>query len=239
MLPAIDIGFTEVPLYGPIFMIGAVIAIIIIRLLAPSARVDKYDSFYAVIYGMVGLLIGAKALYFITKLPNIIVHFDKYIEYLGEDFMAALNYAFGGLVFYGGLIGFALGVWRYCRHFKVNLWGIADLYFRSFTASAGSVVSLRDAATVSSITDRLVYISRIMSILPLCRKYRVSRYSFLKRDSTLSALPSFLSFSERKQREKKRTGVLSRDSFSESTLPITLLHVLCLNSCAETIPTAE
>ncbi len=128
MFPVIDLGFVEIPLYGPVFVLGAVIAVIIIRKLAPSAGVDKYDSFYAVIYGMIGLVIGAKALYFITKLPNIIAHFSEYLEYLGENTMGALSYAFGGLVFYGGLIGFALGVVRYCYHFKISLWGIADLY---------------------------------------------------------------------------------------------------------------
>ena len=128
MLPAIDLGFADIYLYGPIFMLGTVIAVFIIRKLAVPCGVDIHDSLYAVIYGLIGLLIGAKALYFITKLPYSISHFGKYLDYLEADPMAALNYAFGGLVFYGGLIGFALGVLRYCRHFKIPLFGIVDLY---------------------------------------------------------------------------------------------------------------
>jgi len=128
MLPYIDFGFAKLPLYGPIFMVGAVIAIIIVRKMAKKAGVDKSDSLYAMIYGMIGLVIGAKLLYFITKLPSIIAKFDIYIDLFEKDYVKALDFAFGGMVFYGGLIGFALGVIRYCKHFKVPVWGIVDLY---------------------------------------------------------------------------------------------------------------
>ncbi len=128
MLPTIDLGFVEISLYGPIFMIGAVIAIILIRKLAPSAGVDKWDAVYAVIYGLIGLLIGAKLLYLITRLPAIVFRFDAFVELIKKDFTAAINFSLGGMVFYGGLIGFALGVIRYCRHFGIPVWGPVDLY---------------------------------------------------------------------------------------------------------------
>ena len=128
MLPTIDLGFAEIALYGPIFMVGTVIALFIVRAVAPSAGVNKGDALYAVIYGMIGLVIGAKILYFLTKLPNIIIKFDIFIELIKEDYVRALNFAFGGMVFYGGLIGFALGVIRYCRHFGIPVWGLVDLY---------------------------------------------------------------------------------------------------------------
>ncbi|MCR5828815.1 MAG: prolipoprotein diacylglyceryl transferase [Lachnospiraceae bacterium] len=128
MLPYIDLGFAKLPLYGPIFMIGAVIAVIIIRRLAQKAGVEKSDALFAVIYGMIGLVIGAKLLYFITKLPVIIAKFDIYIDLFKADYTKAVDFAFGGMVFYGGLIGFALGLLRYCRHFKIPVWGLVDLY---------------------------------------------------------------------------------------------------------------
>ncbi|MCR5431387.1 MAG: prolipoprotein diacylglyceryl transferase [Lachnospiraceae bacterium] len=128
MLPYIDLGFVKLSLYGPIFLVGAVIAIIIVRLLAKKAGVERSDALFAVIYGMIGLVIGAKLLYFFTKLPSIIAKFDIYIDLFKMDYVKALDFAFGGMVFYGGLIGFALGVIRYCKHFKVPVWGLVDLY---------------------------------------------------------------------------------------------------------------
>ena len=118
----------ELPLYGMMFLIGFAIACFWISKIALKCGVGKDDAFFASLYGIIGLLIGAKLMYLITKLPYIIAHFDIYIKWLKADQMGALNYALGGMVFYGGLIGFCLGVLRYCVHFKVRVFGIADLY---------------------------------------------------------------------------------------------------------------
>jgi len=141
MLPSIDLGFIEIPLYGPMFLIGFVLAMIMIRKLAPKVGVEKNDALFAAVYGAIGLVIGAKVLYLITKLPNIIKSFSTYIEWLKADQVGALNYAIGGMVFYGGLIGFCLGVLRYCVHFKVKLFDIADLYtpFLPFAHAFGRI----------------------------------------------------------------------------------------------------
>jgi len=141
MFPAIDLGFIELPLYGLMFLIGFVLACLIIKHIAPKCKVGKDDAFFASIYGVIGLLIGAKLLYLITKLPSIISNFDAYVKFFKADYIGALNYAIGGMVFYGGLIGFCIGVWRYCAHFKVPLFDIADLYtpFLPFAHAFGRI----------------------------------------------------------------------------------------------------
>ena len=141
MFPSIDLGFMEIPMYGLMFMIGFILAMIWIRSLTGKVGVDKSDALFAAIYGIIGLLIGAKLLFLITKLPNIIKNFDEYVKWFKADYMDALNYALGGMVFYGGLIGFCLGVWRYCAHFKVKIFGIVDLYtpFLPFAHAFGRI----------------------------------------------------------------------------------------------------
>lgn len=129
MFPYIRITDTiNLPLYGPVFIIAFFAALFIARKIAPEYGVSKEDLTYGTIYGGIGLLIGAKLMYFITKLPNIIAHFDVFVELIKVSPISAAAYAFGGLVFYGGLIGAFLGVYRYCYHFKVSLTGFIDIY---------------------------------------------------------------------------------------------------------------
>lgn len=89
---------------------------------------DSTDSVAGAIYGAIGLAIGAKAVYFLTKLPKIIAGYDLFRIWLKTSPLEALDYAFGGMVFYGGLIGFALGVWRYSHHFRVPLICFVESY---------------------------------------------------------------------------------------------------------------
>lgn len=129
MFPYIQFTDTlKLPLYGPVFIIGLFIALIIARKFGADYGVAKEDILYGTIYGGIGLLIGAKLLYFLTKLPNIIVHFDVYTELFKSSPLSAAAYAFGGLVFYGGLIGAFVGAYVYCRHFKVSYIGFLDVY---------------------------------------------------------------------------------------------------------------
>ena len=128
MFPYISLGdILFVPLYTPMFLIGLFIAVLIARKLAPSNGVEKADVVYASVYAAIGLLVGAKFLYFITKLPAIIKHFDTFVELVKQSPLDALSFAFGGLVFYGGLLGGILGVFIYCRLYKVGFVSILNI----------------------------------------------------------------------------------------------------------------
>ncbi len=128
MFPYIDLGIVQIPLYITLFVIGFVISIFGARKIAGRYDYPKADVLYASLYGGIGILIGAKAMYFISKLPNIILKFDVYLDFLQKNPMGALNYAFGGLVFYGGLIGAVLGIYIYCRQYKMPFMPLIDIF---------------------------------------------------------------------------------------------------------------
>lgn len=121
MFPYIQINDDySIALYAPVFLIGFLIAVLIARRLGPAYGVQKDDAVYASFYGVIGLLIGAKFFYLLSKLPSIITHFSTFLELIKLSPLDALNYALGGLVFYGGLIGGVFGAYCYCKQFKVD-----------------------------------------------------------------------------------------------------------------------
>lgn len=109
-------------------MIGFFLAVFLARKLAPRFQGTKADTTYAAAYAAIGILVGAKLLYFITKLPNIIIKKDLFFLLFREAPLWAFEYAFGGFVFYGGLLGAILGVWIYCRQYKVPFQPLLDIF---------------------------------------------------------------------------------------------------------------
>ncbi len=71
--------------------------------------------------------VGAKILYLITILPDLIEHFQEIFTSL-----EAINLLFtNGFVFYGGLIGAVLAMWWYTHHFKMDFWQSVELLIPS------------------------------------------------------------------------------------------------------------
>lgn len=128
MYPNIDLYFIQIPIYTVLFLAAFAVAIVIARHIAPGYGIPKEDVLYASCYGAIGLFIGAKVMYFVSKLPIIVTRFDVYIAYFKKDIMGALNFSFGGLVFYGGLIGAVVGVYIYCRQYKVPFYPFLDIF---------------------------------------------------------------------------------------------------------------
>ncbi len=121
MYPAIHLfGDFYIPLYGVTFLIGFILMIFIARRMGPSYGIPKEDVLYAAVYAVIFLFLGAKLLYLLTKLPSILAKPDVFLELIKENFFAAVGYALGGLVFYGGLIGAIFGVWLYCHIYKMS-----------------------------------------------------------------------------------------------------------------------
>lgn len=128
MLPTVSLfGLVDLPLYGLIFFVAFVIAVFIAYKIAPAYGVLNHDLLYASIYAAIGLGIGAKLMYFISKLPQIIRHFPTFVQLIKVSPVDALSYAFGGLVFYGGLLGAAAGVYVYCRQYKIPVYPFMDI----------------------------------------------------------------------------------------------------------------
>lgn len=117
MLPYLTIGDFQLPLYGLVSVIGFLLAVVVCITLTKKYNVNRWDLIFASFFCAMGVLIGAKILYFLTTLPRIIEHFDVFKKNIYYMFI----YGFSGFVFYGGLIGGAIGVVLYCKFFKVKL----------------------------------------------------------------------------------------------------------------------
>ncbi|MCR4850951.1 MAG: prolipoprotein diacylglyceryl transferase [Lachnospiraceae bacterium] len=117
----------RIPTYGVMFFIGYAGAVCIAMRSALFYRVNKWDVIYSAVYMILGIGVGAKLMYFVSKVPRIFLHFDAFVKLWRLDIMSALNYLFGGLTFYGGLIGAATGLIVYCRIYQVDIGGLSKL----------------------------------------------------------------------------------------------------------------
>ncbi len=127
MHPYIYCGVIKIPTYIVLFFIGFVIMIVFARQLASRYNYPKTDILHISLYGGIGVVVGAKFLYFITKLPDILLNLQWYIESLQLNLIEALEYSFGGMVFYGGVIGSAVAAFLYCRREQLPFMPVLDI----------------------------------------------------------------------------------------------------------------
>lgn len=120
MLQFINIGKLAVPMYGLLTVFGVGLAVLVGYLRANINGVRKDDAFYAALFAIVGLLIGAKLLYIITDFKS----FSALVRQVGV--FKAVGASRTGFVFYGGAIGAAAGLLIYCRAFKAPLFPMLD-----------------------------------------------------------------------------------------------------------------
>lgn len=116
MLPTITIFGKEIAMYGICIVIGLFLGILIALKQAKYYKLEKEDIFYSLLYAIIGMLIGAKLLYWITNIPYIIQNFSEIIS--NKDLLLSL--ISGGFVFYGGLIGAVAGIYIYTKQFKLS-----------------------------------------------------------------------------------------------------------------------
>lgn len=116
MYPIVHLGSVQLPSYGTIIFIGLVIGVIIAMFTAKKYNIAKTDIALSTILASIGMIIGAKLIYILTVIPEVISSFSYVKTHIPETLM----YMFGGYVFYGGLIGAIFGYWFYCRYFQVD-----------------------------------------------------------------------------------------------------------------------
>lgn len=116
MKPFFNFFGADIPLYGTLIVSAYLIGVVIAIGIARKYTLPKEDIVFVSTYAAIGLLVGAKILYFIALLPKLSGHFDLLFKYPAEF----LSFAFGGYVFYGGFLGVILGVWIYCRRYQVS-----------------------------------------------------------------------------------------------------------------------
>lgn len=116
MLPYISAFGKTIPSYGILGFIGIVIAILFgVFYFSKFYDIKKEDIFYASMFALIGIGIGAKLLYIITILPDLIQNFNNL------DWKTVIPRLLqGGFVFYGGLIGGVIGLYVYSKSFKIS-----------------------------------------------------------------------------------------------------------------------
>jgi len=114
MLPYLRIGPFEIASYGFMILIGIVCGALALRLHARRKQFPVDDLFFAYLYGIIGLAVGAKLLYLIQSLPRFIADWDNLV--FDQEFFTSLLTT--GFVFYGGLFGGIAGVFIYAKQYR-------------------------------------------------------------------------------------------------------------------------
>lgn len=123
MYPYIDVFGKTIPLYGLMALVGLLFAVGYILLCYKKSGLSRDDSIFALVYGAVGALAGAKLLSILTMLPHMIRNIDLLYRDPGL-FLQVFIYS--GFVFYGGLYGALLGVWIYAKRWKMPFFSFMD-----------------------------------------------------------------------------------------------------------------
>ena len=123
MLPYITVFGRQLPMYGLMMLTGAFLATLFACLRAKKRKLEQLDVLLLAVFALLFGLLGAKALFVITDIPNMVTYFQNN----GFSFMWLLQrIGSAGIVFYGGLIGGFLGAAIYARMFRLDFWRHAD-----------------------------------------------------------------------------------------------------------------
>lgn len=124
MLPFIRIFQYNIPSYWLMCMLGLLAAIIFLYARRGRFQFASDDTLHIVLLGAIGAMIGAKTLYLITIIPELI----QLVPQIDWSYRTIELLFSGGYVFYGGLIGGLLAAAAYCRRYRLSLRTAADFY---------------------------------------------------------------------------------------------------------------
>jgi len=117
MISSFHLFGQEIHIYGLAWFLGIFLSAIIAILICKRRTIERYDIVYSAIYAVIAGAIGAKLLFIAVTIEPILGS--------GLPFSAVLK---GGFVFYGGLIGGALGLFIYTKQFRLKFLPFADIY---------------------------------------------------------------------------------------------------------------
>lgn len=118
MLPYVELFGRTIPTYGILGMLGAVLGLLLALLRCPRFGLNRDDCAYLFAFGGLSAAAGAKLLYLLTVLPQLLR--DIRLSSIRADLFLE-KYLSGGLVFYGGLLGALLGAALSARFFGLSL----------------------------------------------------------------------------------------------------------------------
>lgn len=130
MYPYLNVFGRAIPMYGLCAFVGLLFAAgLVILTLRRRKDYSKLHIVNIPVFAVVGAFVGAHFVYFLTRfdvflhsLQNLGTVFSSW-----ENFHDAFTEIFGGMVFYGGLIGGILAAFIYCKVSKVDFSLYADI----------------------------------------------------------------------------------------------------------------
>lgn len=111
-----SIGPFTVHGYGLMMAIGILTAYFLVERGGKKRGMDENKIFNLAVWAVVGGLLGAKILYLLTRLPDLIADPSMIVNCLKD-----------GFVVYGSIIGGILGAWIYCKRGGLRFLEVFDL----------------------------------------------------------------------------------------------------------------
>lgn len=130
MFPTFEIFGITIGMYGVMTVIGAALCVLVGIVLIKKYDIMWEDFALVMITAGVGLFIFAHIVYGITNIDRLVILFREFGKLSFTDFFVLLGECIGGMVFYGGFIGGAIGILFYCKVFnkKLDKNNLLDIY---------------------------------------------------------------------------------------------------------------
>ena len=122
----LTIGNITIYGYGLMIAIGVISAYLMSEFRAKRNGLDENHIFPLLIWGVLSGIIGAKLLYYITIIDEIIADPSLVIKNISD-----------GFVVYGGIIAGILAGYIYCRVKKLEFWKYLDIVVPSIALAQG------------------------------------------------------------------------------------------------------
>lgn len=117
VLPYVTLLGKTMPTYGLLGIIGLLLGLLAALLRCKRFGLSRDDCAYLYVLGAVGALVGAKVLYLLPLLPQLVGDLPL-LASQPEVFVG--RYLSGGMVFYGGFLGGIAGAWGAARYFRLR-----------------------------------------------------------------------------------------------------------------------
>lgn len=140
MYPYVIIFGKEIGTYFICTLVGIIVCFFFAYFLAKKKGQLIEDLIITVVYILIGMFVGGHLVYGITNTSKIIFIFQHISEYNFLSFVVDFfGVCFGGMVFYGGLLGGIAAMWLVCRTGKYipsnimfDIWAICVPLFHTF-----------------------------------------------------------------------------------------------------------
>ncbi len=166
-LEAFHLGPLSVRWYGLCWLIGLVLAVIVVHRLFKEQKIKDELFDPLIYYCFFGILIGARLGhcifyqpdYFLTSWKGFVemflpIHFGNDGSWLGNTFGFFIT-GYAGLASHGGTLGLMIALWLYVRKTKLSIWTILDniAIATGTTACFIRLGNLMNSEIIGKITD--------------------------------------------------------------------------------------